>query len=181
MTSENFDANRPRWGTYSTKGHLNKRALLFDLLLFDKLLFPTPRPDAIERWKEHGWQPEAQDALLADLGDELAYRVTWEGELKERFDGAKKSREDALQSAHLREVGANLEAIAAEIAFPQTAMLIAAAAAADPMFVKNELIPPVPVALFQSEIEAHAAYALSLVQPDRANERPLRQDSCHPV
>ena len=85
MSNGQSDQGRPRWGTYSTRGHLDKRALTVDLLLFDKLIFPTPRADAVEDWERRGWQPGLQAELLETLGDELAYRATWEGDLQDRF------------------------------------------------------------------------------------------------
>ncbi len=159
---------RPRWGTYSTRGHLNKTALTIDLLLYDKLIFPTPREDSVSRWEKSGWRPEDQEVLLSKLGDELAYTATWEGELQERFERRHAEAKRALGVAEPGESqsdggNANLESIAQEIAYPQTALLLAAAAIDDPMFVANEPVPPVAIAAFQTEAEAKAAYALRRV------------------
>ncbi len=156
---------RPRWGTYSTRGHLNKAALTIDLLLYDKLIFPTPRKDAVDTWVKNGWRPEDQEVLLSKLGDELAYTATWEGDLQERFQERHAKAKGELNKLDDSQVQ-NIDSILKEIAFPQTALLLAAKAIDDPMFVANEPIPPIPIVAFQSEAEAEALYALRLIKSD---------------
>ncbi|MDA7979473.1 MAG: hypothetical protein MPJ50_11975 [Pirellulales bacterium] len=154
---------RPRWGTYSTRGHLDEASLATDLLLYDKLIFPTPRPDALDDWVRHGWQPDKQQGLLKKLGDELAYTATWEGELQDRFRKQHSEVKRELVAHTSGQDAHNVEAIAAEIAYPATALLLAAQANEDPMFVANEKIPPIAIAAFQTQADAEAIFALRRV------------------
>jgi hypothetical protein len=63
------------WGCYSVADHLEPRAFVADLLLYDRLVVPVPVADDMQRWVER-WDPERQARLLAILGS-LAVQVKW--------------------------------------------------------------------------------------------------------
>jgi hypothetical protein len=74
---------RRLWGCYSVADHLEDRAFVADLLLYDRLVVPVPAPDDVARWEEH-WDPERQRTLLDILGG-FAERVEWSTALREQF------------------------------------------------------------------------------------------------
>jgi hypothetical protein len=74
---------RRLWGCYSVADHLEPRAFVADLLLYDRLVVPVPAPDDVARWEEH-WDPGRQQRLLKILGG-LAERVEWSAPLREQF------------------------------------------------------------------------------------------------
>jgi hypothetical protein len=71
------------WGCYSVADHLEPRAFVADLLLYDRLVIPTPSDDDVARWEER-WDPERQARLLGILGG-FAERVEWTEALREQF------------------------------------------------------------------------------------------------
>lgn len=72
------------WGCYSVADHLSERAFVADLLLYDRLLIPTPAPDDLERWKKKEWDPERQARMLKILGP-LAERIEWSAPLRDEW------------------------------------------------------------------------------------------------
>lgn len=68
---------RERWGTFSVKDHKMPRAFVADVLLYDRLIIPTP-PDQAERdrWFGLGWSPDLLDKKLELLGDRSIH-VPW--------------------------------------------------------------------------------------------------------
>jgi hypothetical protein len=71
------------WGCYSVADHLEPRAFVADLLLYDRLVVPVPGPDDVARW-EH-WDPHRQTRLLDILGG-FAERMEWTAPLREQFE-----------------------------------------------------------------------------------------------
>ena len=71
-------------GTYSVADHLEKRAFVADLLLYDRLVVPVPAADDLVRWEKH-WNPERQHKLLEILGA-FAEPIVWAAPLREQFD-----------------------------------------------------------------------------------------------
>jgi hypothetical protein len=77
---------KARRATFSVADHLNFRALVPDVLLFDRLVFPCPADEAEEaRWSERGWDPEKLNRCLLTL-EELAYPVEWGKTQNREFD-----------------------------------------------------------------------------------------------
>lgn len=68
---------KERWGTFSVEDHKFIGPLVSDILCFDKLVFPYPE-NKEERgyWQEKGWDPDALDERLMQLGD-LAQPFKW--------------------------------------------------------------------------------------------------------
>lgn len=116
---------REVWATYSVKDHLQDRAFIADVMLYDRLVFPVPQRfmpfsslsgiprqvlerDPVEwaRWEEPDkqWDPARQNLLLKILGD-LAMPVPWGGQPHEQWETAwqqldevaKQARETAFQ------------------------------------------------------------------------------------
>jgi len=77
--------SRQRWGTFSVVDHQRPRAFVAEVLLYDKLVIPTP-PDAAERdrWREIGRDPDRLDRSL-DILDKAAIRVPWDKPKHEVF------------------------------------------------------------------------------------------------
>jgi hypothetical protein len=58
-----------RWGALSVKDHLDTQALVADLLMYDRLVFPVfSRHGERTRWRGEKWDPELQEQLIEDLG-----------------------------------------------------------------------------------------------------------------
>lgn len=153
-------ASRPRWGVFSTRAHLDPGALVPDVLLYDRLVFPTPAADDLERWRNN-WPPDELEACLSKL-DGLAHRVTWSAELREKWQE---------QFGKLSETAQQAE----DIAFGLTPMVIAMSAWDDIRGASGQPIPPVPIAAFQTAGEAQAAAVFSAQNP------PPRQELHHQV
>ena len=66
-----------RWGAFSVVDHRNARRLAADVLLYDRLVMPTPVDWDRERWYKEGWDPEGLERRLEQLGD-LAIPATWD-------------------------------------------------------------------------------------------------------
>ena len=47
-----------RWGAYSVVDHKDARKLAADVLLYDRLVLPTPPDQDRERWVKNKWDPE---------------------------------------------------------------------------------------------------------------------------
>src|SRR5215831_10707881 len=67
-----------RWGAFSVIDHIDAGALAADVLLYDRLVLPTPEdPADEERWKANNWQPDLQKQRIDVLGD-IADPVQWD-------------------------------------------------------------------------------------------------------
>jgi hypothetical protein len=77
--------NRERWGTFSVKDHLMPRAFVADVLLYNRLVIPSPPNDEErKRWFEMGWQPYLLNEKLETLRD-LAVIVPWDQYRQQQF------------------------------------------------------------------------------------------------
>jgi len=64
------------WGTFSVRDHLEHRAFIADVLLYDQLVIPTlPKNEPETEWPPE-WNIKKQKTLLADLGD-LVIPIPW--------------------------------------------------------------------------------------------------------
>lgn len=71
-----------RWGVGSTRLHLDIDALALGVLLFDRIVLPTPSDVAeADRWDEMGWDTEAQARRIVELG-ELVHFAPWDEGLR---------------------------------------------------------------------------------------------------
>ena len=77
-----------RWGSLSTADHVDTSALVANVLLYDRLVFPlmTGQPDRNEAalWVARGWHPDLQEQRIKALGA-LAIARPWSFELRQRF------------------------------------------------------------------------------------------------
>jgi hypothetical protein len=64
------------WGTFSVRDHLDDRAFIADVLLYDQLVIPTLPKGAPETEWPAKWNIKKQKTLLADLGD-LVIPIPW--------------------------------------------------------------------------------------------------------
>jgi hypothetical protein len=76
---------KKHWATFSVADHLDLRALVSDILLFDRLAFPYPADETEWKvWEDNHWDPKLLDYCLAKLGD-LAIPFEWGKEQHELF------------------------------------------------------------------------------------------------
>jgi hypothetical protein len=116
-----------RWGTLSVKDHLDAQALIADLLLYDRLVFPVfSGPGERTRWRGEQWDPGLQENLIEDLGVDVTVKAHWDEARRERYKDLREARkqigEDAFQTTRFvlamdqdlpRPVGAEVRVIAA--------------------------------------------------------------------
>jgi hypothetical protein len=99
--------SRQRWGTFSVVDHQRPRAFVAEVLLYDKLIIPTPSDPADRaRWREIGRDPDRLDRSLDILG-KTAIRVPWDEPKREtfktRFASARAATFDAGNLAQARQ------------------------------------------------------------------------------
>lgn len=81
-----------RWGALSVKDHLDTQALVADLLLYDRLVFPVfSRYGERTRWRGEGWDPDLQEQLIEDLGEDVAIKAVWNATRLEKFNELRKT------------------------------------------------------------------------------------------
>jgi hypothetical protein len=117
---------RELWGSLSVADHIGARALVADVLLFDRVVTPTPPTGDEEeerRWVRNKWDPARQRRFLSILGqsggdDDLAVTVPWTQAKRDRFQALSeasnesptaRSRERAMLAADLRFDSAQLK------------------------------------------------------------------------
>jgi hypothetical protein len=109
------------WGTFSVRDHLEPRAFVADVLLYDRVVVPTmPEGADPASWPED-WGLARQRTLLEELGD-LAVSVPWTKERREAWQ----RRFDADTS--IERAAAKCEAatwVQQDAAFQATRMLLA--------------------------------------------------------
>ena len=90
---------REMWATYSVNDHLRARAFIADVMLFDKLVIPVP-PDEAGRaeWRERGWDPDRQAALIDLLGP-IGRPIEWDASLRARWNDLHERQEAAAAVA----------------------------------------------------------------------------------
>lgn len=77
--------DRQLWGCYAVNDHMQPRAFVADVLLFERLVIPVPPegdPSALAAWD--AWQPGRQQELLEILGG-IAYPIPWSSRLRQQF------------------------------------------------------------------------------------------------
>lgn len=78
------------WGTFAVTDHLRKHAFVADVVLFDRLVIPTPPVDdslELARWAKK-WQPERQSEILEILRSvdpTCVVAVPWTADIREHF------------------------------------------------------------------------------------------------
>lgn len=85
VSHDSKDVARRLWGCYSVVDHLEPRAFVADLLLYDRLVVPVPSTaaDAAGCW-DPKWDPDRQRRLLDILGD-FARHEEWSAPLRAQF------------------------------------------------------------------------------------------------
>jgi hypothetical protein len=81
------------WGALSVADHLGPKALVAEVLLFDRLVVPVPPPGDDEQeadWKARDWDPDRLGRFLGILGDsggsgDLAVPAPWTAAKRELF------------------------------------------------------------------------------------------------
>lgn len=99
---------REIWGTYSVRDHTLPGAFLADLMFYDRLVLPVPRPGEEAAWERENWSPANQAGLIEELAKfdrvkTVPWQVgVWERE-KEKF-AADLAERSSLDSEVAREV-----------------------------------------------------------------------------
>ncbi|MDJ0631397.1 MAG: hypothetical protein QNJ44_24305 [Rhodobacter sp.] len=94
---------REYWATYSVKDHLEERAFVADVMLYDRIVVPHP-PDDKERarWAGNGWDPDRLDNLLEIIGPDRSRKIPWDDnhkqEWQDRMAAADHLNRDAFQA-----------------------------------------------------------------------------------
>jgi hypothetical protein len=118
------------WGTFSVADHLSERAFVAEVLIYDRVVVPTPHDDeARDKWQEQGRDPRRQDRLLRILGDgqhpeDLAVRVPWTPVHRDRYS--------ALVSAATDQRATTRQQLAADIEFDADIVRMARESHQDP-------------------------------------------------
>jgi hypothetical protein len=84
---------REIWGSLSVNDHNRSRALMAEVLLFDRVVMPVPPTDDTEeqkRWRTNRWDPTRQRRMLDILGDgpsdtDLAVTIPWTQTKRSQF------------------------------------------------------------------------------------------------
>ncbi len=172
--------SRPRWGTFSVLGHRDLKALAIDILLYDRLVFPSPVPsideedwtdadrERLDRWKarDRDELPDDEkrlpDLLLgrAKEAQDLIHFVIWDGairaEWQERWELLTQTGNDVTGLAMgLTPYVLSLRAYADANAGPRAS-------------------PPIPIAAYRAAEGAIADIELRR-SPERALARPLTE------
>ncbi len=92
-----------RWGTLSVKDHLDSQALIADLLLYDRLVFPVMSGYGERtRWRNEQWDPDLQESVIEELGEETVVKAYWDKARQEQYQDIRQMRkaigEDAFQT-----------------------------------------------------------------------------------
>jgi hypothetical protein len=93
-----------RWGAFSVVDHKDARKLAAEVLLYDRLVLPTPPEWDRERWVEKKWDPEGLERRIAQLGD-VAIPATWDldrqKEWQEKFHSLREDAQDMNSALHM--------------------------------------------------------------------------------
>jgi hypothetical protein len=137
---------RPRWGTFSVIDHKDPAALVPEILLYDRLVFPAPTEVDRERWEKNGWEPNLLDERIKELGS-LAHPVLWTPELREEW---------SVRFQRLKDLGRETENLAMDLT-PHVLSLSA---------WDDRIPPPIMIAAYQDPDTATAD--IELARLDRA-------------
>lgn len=77
------------WGTFATADHTKPHPFVSDVLVYDRLLIPTPDPADEARWADEGRQPELQAKLievLADGNEDRVLEVPWNADARDLYE-----------------------------------------------------------------------------------------------
>lgn len=93
-----------RWGAFSVVDHSDTRKLAADVLLYDRLVLPTPPHWDRERWVKNEWDPEGLERRIAQLGD-AAIAATWDldrqKQWQEKFRALREDAQDMNAALHM--------------------------------------------------------------------------------
>jgi hypothetical protein len=165
-----------RWGAFSVVDHKDARKLAADVLLYDRLVLPTPAGDR-QRWVNEKWDPEGLERRITQLGD-AAIPATWDltrqKQWEEKFRSLRKDAQDMNAALHmtrrvLAEHGRDYR--------PPGVAAVEVIAAYQSEADFNELDPHASPASAKSKLDFLIAQRLAVPEnkdPERALERSLK-------
>ena len=90
--------NIERWGAFSVVDHKDARKLAADVLLYNRLLFPTPMDWGRPRWVLKGWDPDGLEKRIAEVGGDIVIRADWDLDRQKdwsaKFDALRSDQQD---------------------------------------------------------------------------------------
>lgn len=93
-----------RWGAFSVVDHKDARKLAADVLLYDRLVLPTPPDWDRNRWVEKEWDPDGLEQRIVQLGN-AAIAATWDLERQkqwqEKFHALQEDARDMNAALHM--------------------------------------------------------------------------------
>jgi hypothetical protein len=132
----------PQWGTFSVIDHQDPAALIPEILLYDRLVFPVPTDRADrQRLADHGWKPDLLDTRLEELKG-LVHATPWTPELREKW---------STRWERLKQLGQDTEVVAMGL----TPMVLALSA------FEDQFPPPIMIAASQDPTLAKVDLALT--------------------
>lgn len=137
---DNESVLRPRWGAFSVIDHQRLASLIPEILLYDRLVFPTPTDADRARWECNGWDPILLDQRIKELGD-LVHPTPWTQELREQW---------SVRWERLKQLGRDTQ----DLALNLTPHVLAISAWQD------RFPPPIMIAAYQDAAIASADLAL---------------------
>jgi hypothetical protein len=74
---------RQRWAAFSVRAHTDLQALSADILLYDRLIIPTPADDSEYAWFEaQGWRPDDVELRKIQSAGRII-TIPWTAELRD--------------------------------------------------------------------------------------------------
>jgi hypothetical protein len=143
---------RPRWGTFSVIDHQQPAALIPEILLYDRLVFPVPTADDRPRWIDEGWKPELLDERLKEL-EGLVHAAKWTPKLREEW---------AARWEQMKTLGYETRGVA----MGQTPAVLALSA------FNDQVPPPIMIVAYQDPAAAKADVALTEYRHLKSSKPP---------
>ncbi len=92
-----------RWGAFSVVDHRDARKMAGEVLLYNRLVLPTPTEWDRPRWVSNNWDPDGLERRLKQLGD-LAIPATWDcqrqKEWAKKFHALREDAQDMNAAMH---------------------------------------------------------------------------------
>lgn len=76
---------RQRWAAFSVRAHTHLQALATDILLYDRLIIPTPADESeYARFEAQGWRPDEVELRKIQSAGRII-TIPWSAQLREEW------------------------------------------------------------------------------------------------